>query len=359
MTMLPNGEVASVPSQRSPAAANLVTRVLGRPAGLREADLLPPDQPLKPYPPLKRWRYNAGVRLVVFLGLFALTSFVLGAAAGFALVAAGTSSDDLSRVFSTWGNILAIPVSLFAYWFLVRVVEQRRPAYEFSLRRLPRGLLVGLALGTIFILASVGVLALLGAYRVEGFDPSYSPWGAILSAGFGAAIVEEIVFRGVLYRLVEDTLGTWIAVAVSGLAFGFAHITNPQATLQGAIAIALEAGVLFAALYAFTRNLWLVMGVHFAWNVVQGPVLGIVLSGGSTQGAGLVESTLSGPEWLSGGQFGMEASLVTIVLLTAVGVWLLVEITRRGLVVQPSWVRRRALRDRGNVGGEDAAAMQA
>lgn len=358
MTILPNSEVDSVSSKPSSPASNVVT-VLGQPAGLREADLLPPDQPLKPYPPLKRWRYNAGVRLAIFLASFAVISFGLGMVAGVALVAGGASSEDLFRVFSDWGNILAIPVSLLAYWLLVRVVEQRRPAYEFSARRLPRGvLLVGLALGTIFILASVGVLALFGAYRVEGFNPSYSPWGAILSAGFGAAIVEEIVFRGVLFRLFEDTFGTWIAVAVSGLVFGFAHITNPQATLQGAVAIALEAGVLFAALYAFTRNLWLVMGVHFAWNVVQGPVLGIVLSGTSARGAGFVESTLAGPEWLSGGQFGMEASLVTIVLLTAIGVWLLVEIARRGLVVQPSWVRRRALLARVDAGGEDAAPMQ-
>ena len=146
MTILPNSEVDSVSSKPSSPASNVVT-VLGQPAGLREADLLPPDQPLKPYPPLKRWRYNAGVRLAIFLASFAVISFGLGMVAGVALVAGGASSEDLFRVFSDWGNILAIPVSLLAYWLLVRVVEQRRPAYEFSARRLPRGVLVGLALG--------------------------------------------------------------------------------------------------------------------------------------------------------------------------------------------------------------------
>ena len=85
------------------------------------------------------------------------------------------------------------------------------------------------------------------------------------------------------------------------------------------------------------------MGVHFAWNAVQGPLLGIVVSGSSAGGTGLIRSTMNGPEWLSSGAFGAEASAVTIVLLTAVGVFLMVEVGRRGLAVQPTWVRRRVL----------------
>ena len=85
------------------------------------------------------------------------------------------------------------------------------------------------------------------------------------------------------------------------------------------------------------------MGVHFAWNAVQGPLLGIVVSGSSAGGTGLIRSTMNGPEWLSGGAFGAEASAVMIVLLTAVGVFLMVEVGRRGLAAQPTWVRRRLL----------------
>lgn len=322
---------------------HLTERVLGAPTPLRALDLLPPDQPLKPFPPVRRWRYNAGVRALVFAVVFVLVTLLLALATGAALALAVGDPQRSNALLQRYAMVLAIPASLVAYGVLGRWWEGRRPVHELALRRAPAGLAVGLGLGAVFMLGSVGLLALLGAYRVHGFDPTYDPWPALISAGFVAGIVEEILFRGILYRLLEDTFGTWAAVGLSGLAFGVAHITNPHATWQGALGIALEAGLLFAALYAFTRSLWVVIGVHFAWNVVQGPVLGIVVSGSSSQGSGFIRSTLTGPEWLSGGGFGAEASLVTIAALTAVAIWLLVEIHRRGLVVAPTWVRRRRL----------------
>ena len=230
-------------------------------------------------------------------------------------------------------NALAIPAFVLAYLALVWWWEKRRPPFELTLRR-AGGLLYGLAWGVGLQLLCVGVLWVAGAYRVQGFDWSYNIVPALLSAGIGAAVNEEIMFRGILYRLVEDTFGTWVAIALSGLTFGLAHLTNAHASLQGALAIALEAGVLFAALYALTRSLWLVIGFHFAWNMVQGPVLGIVLSGSSSEGTGYLRSTLEGPAWLAGGGFGMEASLVTVVILTALAACLLVVLRRRGLVVR-------------------------
>ncbi len=340
------------PTPESPTPrTGVLSRLLGGLAlPLRDLDLLSQDQPLKPYPPLRRWRYNAGIRLLIFVAMAVVGSLALGLVIGlaFVLLGGGTAFPASSPAL----NALGIPVFIAAYLLLGLWWEQRRGGrsdatsprslYELAPRRVG-GLLYGLAWGIALQLLCVGVLAILGAYRVQGFDWAYNPIPMLLGAGFGAAINEEILFRGILYRLVEDTFGTWIAVGISGLVFGLSHLTNEHATLQGALAIALEAGVLFAALYALTRSLWLVMGLHFAWNMVQGPVLGIVVSGTSGAGSGYVRSTLTGPEWLAGGGFGMEASLITVVILTAVAVWLLVAVPRQGLVVAPFWVRRRTL----------------
>jgi membrane protease YdiL (CAAX protease family) len=150
-------------------------------------------------------------------------------------------------------------------------------------------------------------------------------------------VVEEIVGRGVLFRVVEDGMGSWIALAVSSLLFGVAHALNPNATLWSFLAIAIL-GVLLGLLYMVTRSLYVCIGVHAAWNIVQGPVLGIPVSGNDPQG--LLVATLSGPTWLSGGAFGAETSMVSLLMLTALSCALAELAVKRGLTKPPFWRRR-------------------
>jgi uncharacterized protein len=97
------------------------------------------------------------------------------------------------------------------------------------------------------------------------------------------------------------------ALVISGLVFGLLHVANPNATLLAGLAIAIEAGILLGGVYMLTRRLWLAMGLHLAWNLTQGGVYGVAVSGHAMDG--LLESALSGPAWLSGGAFGAEASV--------------------------------------------------
>ncbi len=90
--------------------------------------------------------------------------------------------------------------------------------------------------------------------------------------------------RGVLFRIVEESLGSWIALALSAALFGALHAFNPGATLTSSIAIALEAGVLLAAVFMVTRRLWMVIGLHTAWNFTEGGVFGASVSGGDAHG---------------------------------------------------------------------------
>src|SRR6185312_21790 len=131
-----------------------------------------------------------------------------------------------------------------------------------------------------------------------------SPTGAVGLFGFmaAAAVTEELLFRGVLFRIVEERFGTWVALTSTGVVFGAQHLSNAHATVWGAIAIALEAGGMLAAAYAATRNLWVPIGLHFAWNFAEGGIFGTDVSGQSGAG-GLLHGELSGPAPLTGGEF--------------------------------------------------------
>jgi hypothetical protein len=98
--------------------------------------------------------------------------------------------------------------------------------------------------------------------------------------------------------------------------------------------------VLLAAAYAFTRRLWLPIGIHFAWNFTQGGVFGVAVSGNDIPG--LLQGRLSGPVWLSGGAFGAEASVVAVVLCLAAGIFFIAKVVQQGQIVQPFWRRSSA-----------------
>jgi hypothetical protein len=152
-------------------------------------------------------------------------------------------------------------------------------------------------------------------------------------------LTEEMLFRGILFRWIEDFGGSWAALAVTSALFGLAHIMNPNATWFSSFAIAVEAGVLLGGAYMLTRSLWFPMGLHAAWNFTQGEIFDVPVSGIDEHG--LVQAQLSGPPLLSGGNFGLEASIIALVLATAVGVWLVWLAVRQGKIVAPHWVRHR------------------
>jgi membrane protease YdiL (CAAX protease family) len=184
---------------------------------------------------------------------------------------------------------------------------------------------------------TVGLIAMFGGYRVSGFG---SVFGSLAIFGTMAAVatVEELLFRGIVFRLVEELVGTRGALVASSLLFGLLHLVNPGATLWGALAIAVEAGLMLGAAYAAMRSLWPAIGIHLGWNFVEAGIFGATVSGSDHGPAGLLTASLPGPAALTGGGFGPEASLLALVVCTVPTVLFLRIARRRGLVYR----RRRA-----------------
>ena len=86
--------------------------------------------------------------------------------------------------------------------------------------------------------------------------------------------------------------------------------------------------------------MWLCIGIHIAWNFTQGGVFSVAVSGG--QSKGLLQSRMVGPDWLTGGAFGAEASPVALLVCLAAGIALIVLTIKKGNVVPPYWARRKA-----------------
>jgi len=272
-------------------------------------------------------------RLVIFFTLLKVLQWIAGAV----WAATGLPAGFIPfRDTTPWMEALRLEPIVLAYWLLVRLVERRRVDELAPVRAAPH-LLIGLAGGALCFSLIVAALWAVGVFVVEGVNHDVDWIGPILVMGVGAGIGEEIVSRGVIFRIVEEGLGTWAALLVSAGVFGGLHIWNPNATPWSALAIALEAGLLFGLLYHVTRSLWVCMGAHAAWNVAQGPFYGIPVSGFEQRG--LLASHMQGPDWLTGGAFGAEASVVALCICSIVTAACLAVAVRRGSLVPPPWRR--------------------
>jgi membrane protease YdiL (CAAX protease family) len=137
---------------------------------------------------------------------------------------------------------------------------------------------------------------------------------------------EELLMRGYWLQNLADGFA-WLpgtarglnriaAVVLSSSVFALAHVANPHANWASALGI-FAAGLFLAFAYVRTGQLWLAMGLHWGWNLFQGPILGLPVSGIET--VNLVEYEVEGPALLTGGAFGPEAGLVLVPAL-ALGV---------------------------------------
>ena len=233
--------------------------------------------------------------------------------------------------------VVGIATAAGALWFYVwlsRTVELRPSVPELAAATRWSGLGRGAAIGSI---AFCAVMVLIWAFGgVTGMS-----WGSFggflisLGAFASVAVNEELLFRGVVFRVLEERTGTWLALVVSSLIFGLVHLVNGGATLEGTLSIALQGGLLMGSAYVATRSLWVPIGLHFAWDFMESGIFGVADSG--TASSGLLRTGLSGPTVLTGGSFGPEASLIALLVCAVPTVLFLRSAARNGLLRRAPW----------------------
>jgi membrane protease YdiL (CAAX protease family) len=284
------------------------------------------------------WRRIVNYPLVALV--IAVALFIAASALAMAL---GRPLQPLPQVERTVLRALIAIVVIVAVYKLAIARLGDHPRDDLRLDRdAGRNLGLGLALGFGIMAVAVGIAAVLGVYRILGPGDSSKLVLELVGVAIMPGLTEEMLFRGILFRWIEEFGGSWAALVVTSALFGLAHIMNPNATWFSSFAIAMEAGVLLGGAYMLTRSLWFPMGLHAAWNFTQGEIFDVPVSGIDEHG--LVQAQLSGPTLLSGGNFGLEASIIALVLATAVGVWLVWLAVKRGNVVRPHWIAQKQKR---------------
>lgn len=215
------------------------------------------------------------------------------------------------------------------YWAYVHWYE-KRDATELRLR--PVSLLLSGAAGFGLMAIPIAALFAVGAYDLVLFRGISSALVGPAVLIVIAATLEELVFRCLLFRVLERSWGTWFALVVQALLFALQHLGNMESAGASDVVVMLVSvtlgGLLWAVVFILTRNLWATTANHAAWNFTI-LLCGVPLSGNEDWRAiSPLTSRYAGPDWLTGGMFGPESSLLAIAS-TTVAVALLLRVARR------------------------------
>lgn len=213
----------------------------------------------------------------------------------------------------------AVPLSTIAavatlYAFKKYLSWYAEDSESLSFRGKMRMMGIGWAVSGVNFFAIIVCLFLCGYYRIVTIEFDIASQLSWLSLFLLVGVVEEVIFRGILFRLIADKWNIAVGLTTSSLLFGLAHLGNPGATLWAALAIALASGWLFGMAYAYHQTIWVPVGMHWAWNYLEGGVFGCAVSGTPLDYRPLIAPKISGTDLLSGGAFGPEASIICVAI---------------------------------------------
>ena len=183
---------------------------------------------------------------------------------------------------AVWPLLLAAAMSVLGYWQFTTLLE-KRSATELALSGAAREAGLGIALGATLGLTVAGLLAAAGSFTITGTSTGWEFLLKCLPEQIMVAFFEELMFRAVLFRIVEQRWGTRVALVVSFLGFALAHIQNDHMNLIGIVTTGV-AGLTLSACYLLTRRLWISVGMHFGWNFLYDGVFAVPLSGHAARG---------------------------------------------------------------------------
>ena len=271
------------------------------------------------------WLAALTVMIVVVYNAVAKASLWLMTLAAGSAIASGAAQPAPYRLLAAVTGSIAL---VAAYGLAVRLGERRRVP-ELGLQKAPVDIVLGATLGAALMIVIVGTLWVFGWVAIHAVPIS----GVALAArdSIRSGVLEELVLRLVIFRLLWRAVGVWPAIAGAALLFGVLHLANPDSSLFAAACLIAGEGI-GIALYLITGRVWAPIGMHAAWNFTQGWIFGAVVSGTSEISGGplSLRPAADVSQMLSGGGFGPEASWAALIISLAASAVLLAAAWRRG-----------------------------
>ncbi len=279
---------------------------------------------------LKQKTFNSPITKIILALLTFMAVVIIGQQVASKLL-------DLTPLDKDFRNLLKglfVSVScILSYIFFFKKYD-KRIITEFASKGLFKNLSIGIATGFVLQSLTILVMYLNGNYSIVKINPVsfvLIPFAIM----FTVAIIEEILVRGIIFRILEEKLGSYISLTITSILFGVLHLVNPHGTLISGICIT-TAGFLFGAAFIYSRSLWMPIAIHFAWNFTQSGIYGAITSGNEKTN-NLVEAQIQGPEFITGGAFGPEGSIQAIVFCALATIVLLVLCHKNNKIINPSW----------------------
>ncbi|MCD0464254.1 CPBP family intramembrane glutamic endopeptidase [Flavobacterium sp. ENC] len=227
--------------------------------------------------------------------------------------------------------VSALAVTSYILFF---TYYEKRAVTELSSKRLAQNLIIGTLTGFGLQALTILVIYISGGFSVVAVNP-VSFILIPLTVAFTIAIIEEILVRGIVFRIIEEKLGTYIALSISAVLFGALHMANPNSTLLSGLCITF-AGFLLGTAFVYSRNLWFPITLHFAWNFTQSGIFGAITSG-NEKTKSVLESKIQGSVLLTGGEFGPEGSIQANVFCLIGAIVLLALSHKENKIMAPYW----------------------
>ena len=273
---------------------------------------------------------------------FPLTKIIIGLVVCGVIIGVGQTliqkALELTSIDKDFKNLIrgifTAILAIISYTYLFKLYEKREIT-EFSKKGIIKHLSIGIVLGAILQSLTILVIYLKGGYSIISINPILFIIPP-LTMGITSAIIEEVLIRGIIFRIPEEKLGSYISLLISALIFGALHMGNPNSSFSAGIGLAIQAGLLLGAAYIYSRNLWFPIAIHFAWNFTQSAIFGANVSGNVTSKT-LITSKIEGAEWFTGGQFGPEGSIQATIFCLIATIILLALSHKQGKIIKPYW----------------------
>jgi membrane protease YdiL (CAAX protease family) len=248
---------------------------------------------------------------------------------------------DLTTLNKNYRNLIkgiiasSAVISTYIYFF---GKFEKRNIKEFSVKAITKSIIIGTLIGAVLQGLTMLVIVLTGGFEIVSVN-AVSNMITPFAIAFSIAIFEEILIRGIIFRIMEEKLGSYISLLISAIIFGALHLANPNSTVVSALCVGMEAGILLGVAYIYTRNLWFPIAIHFAWNFVQSGIFGAITSG-NEKNSSLLTTKISGISIITGGEFGPEGTMQAIAFCFLASFILLQLCKNR--IIKPFWVMNRS-----------------